>query len=621
MFAGIVTRASQDDPRRYTTAQTLINALTPFDQADVTGEWSSEHAIIVQALTWNTAESKHETTPEVCAETKRVIAAWVRLDNRAALCAELNLENTETLTDPQLILAAHGSWGEGCVDKLEGDFSFVIFDPGLHTVLCAKDSVGARPLFYYLDKEVFIFATTAAVFTVLETLRFLPTQEWAVRQMLWYRSDPTKTAFDGVYKLSPAHYLLVGRGGDSGPKRYFEFDGESPVADNRDEKWLIAYRQAFHRAVDDRARSKYLVGAESSGGLDSSGIVARAAVSVWHGVADMHCFGFCEYNKEPEYILKTAYHCGIRNSHVFVRNKWQLDSEVYDRGAAVLGYPPEHGIAYVHQPFYEICFDKGIRTLYSGYGGDEVVTSKAVLFARELYVNRQFGALLRELPGNPFERAVRLALMILRGGKQRKSRSLTSHLSTLPTLLLKDGVADEFGLRDYELQHTEAWERGNTVNEGILKYPIFSQGQSNRLDACSLIANSYKVDMRWPLLERRLMQQYLHTPAIEKDHRGIGRYLHRRAVDGSIPDSITWKTKTMGGNPQWSLKAEQPLTHDWESLPPLMRDVIDPQKLKKNITAVTEFEPSTKKEDKMLHLQRRKMLLDLEIACSWLSKR
>ena len=62
-----------------------------------------------------------------------------------------------------------------------------------------------------------------------------------------------------------------------------------------------------------------------------------------------------------------------------------------------------------------------------------------------------------------------------------------------------------------------------------------------------MIARQYGIEFRWPLLDFKLIQTYLQTPAIEKQYNGWGRYLHRRAVDGLIPDSVCWlRGKDMG---------------------------------------------------------------------------
>jgi asparagine synthase (glutamine-hydrolysing) len=65
------------------------------------------------------------------------------------------------------------------------------------------------------------------------------------------------------------------------------------------------------------------------------------------------------------------------------------------------------------------------------------------------------------------------------------------------------------------------------------------------------MAQSHRVEYRWPLYDRQLMQCYLRTPAIEKWHKSMGRYLHRRAIADSIPDSIVWQQRKEMGNIVW----------------------------------------------------------------------
>ena len=135
MFAAIIAHTAEELPREYLCPDALANALAPFAEPDSVGVWQDGHALIVHALHHNTPASLHETTPETCRETGRVIASWVRLDNRAALCAELRLENRDELTDPQIILAAYRRWARDCAAHLDGDFCFVIHDPD-HATFC-----------------------------------------------------------------------------------------------------------------------------------------------------------------------------------------------------------------------------------------------------------------------------------------------------------------------------------------------------------------------------------------------------------------------------------------------------------------------------------------------------
>jgi asparagine synthase (glutamine-hydrolysing) len=56
------------------------------------------------------------------------ITADARIDNRDDILAALNISPAERLPDSTLILLAYERWGQACVDKLIGDFTFVIWD-------------------------------------------------------------------------------------------------------------------------------------------------------------------------------------------------------------------------------------------------------------------------------------------------------------------------------------------------------------------------------------------------------------------------------------------------------------------------------------------------------------
>lgn len=550
MFACVFARATRNAPQSFATPQALLSALTPFDQADVQGEWSDERMLMVQALTWNTPESRHEALPERCAETGRIIISWVRLDNRDALCDAMRLEPLPTLTDPQIILHAHRHWGANCVDRLEGDFSFVIYNPETAEVFCARDCIGAKPLYYYADPQVFVAATTAAVFRSIKQVSISPSRAWMARFMAGTPQDMTDSAFEGVARLSPGHHMQVRQTRSPVPVEYYKFQDLAPSADHRDPSYVGAYRTAFHQATHARLRSDFLVGAESSGGLDSSSIVAHAAKHLPHDITKFHCFGMYNLEDEPKYLLQTAIHCGLRHSHISTHTQQFEDPAVGQRALRILGYPPEHPQAQWYAPVLKQCEQLGIRTLLSGYGGDQIVTNPAGALQRELLHNRQYGALFRDMPGNLISRALRYGVRVRRMANAPPAsiaRNLAIVRRHLQSSLLRDDVVEEFDLYGATAARFRRQSETTSLNDFLLHDPIFSPRRVARLEACTLTAASHRIEYRWPLFDRRLLEQYLRTPAIEKRNGNMGRYLHRRAVEGSIPDMITWKqSKDLG---------------------------------------------------------------------------
>jgi hypothetical protein len=75
---------------------------------------------------------------------------------------------------------------------------------------------------------------------------------------------------------------------------------------------------------------------------------------------------------------------------------------------------------------------------------------------------------------------------------------------------------------------------------------ICSESLQKTVKGGSILGHSS--EYKWPLLDRRLVQQWLPTPTVWKTGvTRIGRYQHRAAVDGVCAPEVPWKPgKEMG---------------------------------------------------------------------------
>ncbi len=107
--------------------------------------------------TW---ESSGESQP-LTLDGQTWIVADCRVDARDELLRALADRGCAAETDapdPELILRAYTVWGEACLDRLLGDFSFAIWDEGHRTLVCARDHFGVKPFFYVHVDRTFIFS-------------------------------------------------------------------------------------------------------------------------------------------------------------------------------------------------------------------------------------------------------------------------------------------------------------------------------------------------------------------------------------------------------------------------------------------------------------------------------
>ena len=139
------------------------------------------------------------------------IAADARLDDPAQLREALGLTPRDgEVANSALILHAYLRWGRACVERLYGDFAFVVWDAPRRRLFCARDALGARPFYYALNARRFAFATA------LESVLAAPgvgaeIDERRVSAHLAspWRSFRRRTFFREVLRLAAGHTLTV----------------------------------------------------------------------------------------------------------------------------------------------------------------------------------------------------------------------------------------------------------------------------------------------------------------------------------------------------------------------------------------------------------------------------
>lgn len=523
------------------------------------------------------------------------VVSWSSLHNRAELLGWLELApSEEEPTDSQLLLAAWRRWGTGCAAHLLGEFAFVVTDTTTQQTYLARDPLGVKPLYYRHNAEGVKCAFSAAAFAVGSAWKAEPDMDWAARYLLGLSAHTTRTAYQGVFKLPPGHWLCVGPDGHR-MERYFEFRDDAPAAQHRQERWVEEYRSVLEESIRCRMLPDGAMGTENSGGIDSATITAYLARFLGTPGERLHSFGFAFAEQEPAFILETSRAAGITHNYIVTSGHGaESPDAVIAHGLAVLGYPQEHANAGSHTIFYRECQRRGIGVLFSGFGGDEVVTSPGNLLRFELLDAGDYANLWDILPGDPVRRLLRLGKAVTIGRRSPAYRHgfLEAWNARWPHQLLREDVVARLGLYETYMETARFDAPYRRINDFILKYHLHRMQVTTRLENCTLMAASYGVDYRWPLWDVRLVQQYLSTPSIEKvGPKGIGRYLHRRAIDGVVPKRVAWKpSKDMGYAALHERQQARGLTDtvEWARrhdahLHPALQELVDRDKFKSQI--------------------------------------
>lgn len=499
---------------------------------------------------YNSLASKQQTSMVYHQASQTRIVAWARIDNREALINQLPTDLHELCrSDDGLILAAYLHWAELVCEHLVGDFAFAIFDGRDNALFCGRDHTGVRPFYYYFDGQQFAFATSMAILKQLPALDLTLSDEWLARFLIGSSQSWSKTIYQHIYKLSPAHTLQINSFKQKPILRqYFTFSPESDLILANDEQYVEAYREVLHQAVACRVDSDYPIGSESSGGLDSSTVTALAARYMSRPGRNLHAFGYDEGELTPGCIIAVSQKTRLAMTH-FVSHTAGRNEQIDRRFEHCYGAPQEHTNATAHHPFYEVAQQLGIRTLLSGFGGDEFVTSAAPVALVEFWQHKEWRLFLSRQRGKwtkPLHAARWIYQYYRHQNQSITARRLADGQSQFwQTCLLKDEVVKQYQLKARK-RNQSGYDGGKDRQNDFALQDRWSPMMTARYENCTLMAAHYGIEYSWPLMDIRLLKLFLSIPASQKLGPGLmGRYLHRRAVFDVLPEMITWQSKEM----------------------------------------------------------------------------
>ena len=529
----------------------MLAALAPYG-AD-TAEWT-EGSVGIGART--ARMEGDDTGPAFCCDRDAglAVAADARLDDRDALCAALSIPHTEraALADGDLILRAYLRWGEACPNHLLGDYAFAVWNARTRTLFCARDHIGARPLYYAETAQGIVFASAVegvlAAPGVSDEL-----DEATVAQYLTGLSllSTTRTFFDSVRKLPPGYTLTVGcdplRQGNAASRlpvrleRYWRPEAVPRARPASDDEYAEEFLALYARAVRDRLCGPDPVGVHLSGGLDSSSIAVLAARELRRqGRPSPLAFSWLPElgaaapapTHAKEYALIDAV-CAQEGLQVFHRALSVADFVAILRRDGA--YPGIH----VH-PNEEVvqrgAEARGVRVLLSGWGGDEGASFNGRGHLEHLLLSGRWGKLAaecraggagaRQILGCVLRLAVpglMLDLRRLRRGKPRRARS---------------GMLDP-AFRRRTKPRPEPVPRYPDVRCSqvrLLQFPHLSV----RIEGWAASGARRGIEYRYPLLDRRLLEFALGLPPAQFRRGRWGRWLMRHALRTVLPPEVCW---------------------------------------------------------------------------------
>ncbi|HXW68851.1 MAG TPA: hypothetical protein VEJ88_04520, partial [Dissulfurispiraceae bacterium] len=126
-------------------------------------------------------------------------------------------------TDTEVILYAVREWGlEGALRRFRGMFAFAMYDRQDHSLTLVRDALGIKPLYYYIDNGVVVFASEIKAILAFPGFEKQIDSQALFHYLTFANTPAPGSLFKGLQKLEAGTYKTFDREGSSTSVRYWD---------------------------------------------------------------------------------------------------------------------------------------------------------------------------------------------------------------------------------------------------------------------------------------------------------------------------------------------------------------------------------------------------------------
>ena len=467
-------------------------------------------------------------------------------------------------TDTETIVHLWEQEGARCVERLHGMFGLAIWDARRRELFLARDRVGVKPVYYAELPGGFLFGSEIKALLEHPAVSADLDERAFVDYLTFAFTPPPATMYKGISKLAPAERMTVRADGTVTRDIYWEPlspRASAEVAAMSESEMVDRVHDLMRASIRKRMMSDVPFGVFLSGGLDSSTNVALMA-ELSTGPVRTYSTAPKDYSKYNE----------LRYARM-IAERYETDHhEVLIDVADMEGFLPE--LAHhedepmadwtsVPQHFVtKLARETGTIVVQVGEGADEIFHGyKGYVDHRRVAIpfQRAFPQVVRRPVGEAAERLTKRLGRAIRHGEALADAG-RSRVPYWGGALCFRGATKRAVLRANE--YPNSYERAEWLWEDaerdLPKADVFQKMTYvelkqrlpelllMRLDRITM-ANS--VEGREPFLDHELVETVLALPPRMKYHRGQGKYVMRRAVEGLLPREILERKKQGFGAP------------------------------------------------------------------------
>lgn len=293
--------------------------------------------------------------------------------NYRILKNELNkFYSLKTESDTEVLLLSYLRWGKKMFDKIQGMYSFVIYNQKNNKIFFARDHYGQKPLYFAKNNAQIIFASEIKpIIKLLNTKNLLNVQEVYKYLNFNFHSDSEETFFKNIHQVKSGHYGT-----------YFKNKLTIKKINSIHQKKKINLNKLFDNFKDEI--KKHLVSDVEIGLLISEGIDSKSILDITNKFTkkklnlfnlDFELFN----NKKFENIYKLK---NNKKLHQIKLNKDEL-FKLINKTSKICETPPLSLFTLGMFKLFENIKQKKIKVILNGQGVDEIFGGYKSFFKNE----------------------------------------------------------------------------------------------------------------------------------------------------------------------------------------------------------------------------------------------
>ncbi len=492
---------------------------------------------------------------------------WITFNGEIYNYVELRRElarhhQFRTQSDTEVILHLYEELGERCLERLNGMFSFAIWDARQQRIFAARDRVGIKPFYWAMTADSLLFASEPKAILATGLVRAEADAHGLEEYLTFQFCLGERTLFRNIQKLEPGHYLTFRPGRDSAPAEvcYWDYNYELDLHHTED-----YFREQLVALLNDsmklQLRSDVPVGAHCSGGIDSSTVVSMAAGRYPH---TFHTFtgAFREgpqydetrYAREVAANVNAEYHEVWPSAREFADTlPWLI--YMMDEPAAGPGLFPQYCVSKLAR--------EHVKVVLGGQGGDELFGG----YARYLvaYLEQAMKGAIHDTATDP--------RYVVSWDSIEPSLGMLKQYGPMLQSFFKEGLFDEMDRRYFRLvsriDDAESLISGDvwTPSSQGRMFDSYAQIFNNpstksyfnkmtNFDLKTLLpallqvedrtSMAVSLESRVPLLDHRIAELVTKMPPAMRFKGGDSKRIFRESIKPFIPESVFTRRDKMG---------------------------------------------------------------------------